>query len=131
MVTFRSLTPASARRRFASSREAVMSCEKPGIFTSSASGVAMFEPGRMTPPTYLRKVELCSFAAAPQRSMASESARRTRASSNGGRLVLKTTRRLESQGLSLMSMRSPSVSTRSSRCGGVTPRNSAAMRPLL
>ena len=78
-----------------------MSCEKPGSVTSSASGVAMLEPGRIRPPTYLRKVVPCSFSAAPQRSIASDSARRTRASSKGGRLVLKTTSRLESHGLSL------------------------------
>ncbi len=70
-----------------------MSREKPGSVTSSDSGVAMLEPGRIRPPTYLRKVVSCSFSAAPQRSMASDSARRTRASSNGGRLVLKTTSR--------------------------------------
>src|SRR5579862_6587007 len=88
-VTLRSCTPASARRRFASAREAAMSCENPGKATSSDSGVAMLEPGRMRPPTYLRKVVLPSLSAAPQRSTASDKARRTRASLKGGRLVLK------------------------------------------
>ena len=92
-----------------------MSREKPGIVTSSAPGVAMLEPGRMMPPTYFRKVVFCNFAAAPQRSIASDSARRTRTSSNGARLLLKETRRVDSQGLSLTSMRSPDASTSSSR----------------
>ena len=41
----------------ASAREALMSLEKPGSFTRSASGVAIGEPGRITPPTE-RRVEM-------------------------------------------------------------------------
>ena len=105
--------------------------EKPGSAASSDAGVAIAEPGRISPPTYLRKVVPCSSSAAPQRSIASDSARRTLSLSKGGRLVLKTTVRSDSHGLSVAVTRSPIVSTSSSRCSGVTPRNSAMMPPLL
>src|SRR6266550_4093023 len=54
-VTAISLTPASARRCFAWTRAAATSREKPGRLTSSASDRARFAPGRISPPTYLRK----------------------------------------------------------------------------
>ena len=129
-VTAISLTPASARRCFASTRAAATSREKPGRLTSSASDRARFAPGRISPPTYLRKVEPWSRSAAPHRSSANDNARRTRASSNGFLFVLNTTSRLDSHGLSLVAMRSPNFSTSSSRWVGVTPRNSAMIRPL-
>src|SRR5205814_2035832 len=63
-VTAISLTPASARRRFASTRAAATSREKPGRLTSSASDRARFAPGRISPPTYVTKVDACSPAPA-------------------------------------------------------------------
>src|ERR1044071_6237941 len=72
-----SLTPASASRRLASLRAPATSREKPGNSVSSASDIARLAPGRISPPTYLRKVVPCSFSAAPQRSTAIDKARRT------------------------------------------------------
>src|SRR4051794_17438822 len=114
--------PASTSRRLASLRAPATSREKPGSAASSASDIARLAPGRISPPTYLRKVVPCSFSAAPQRSIAIDRARRTRASSNGFLLVLNTTIRLESHGLSDVAILSPSASANSSRCFGVTPR---------
>ena len=66
-----------------------MSLEKPGSLTSSASGVANGEPGRITPPTE-RSVEIFDRPwLPPQRSIAISSALRTRTSSNGFFSVLK------------------------------------------
>ena len=87
-----------------------MSWEKPGSKVSSDSGVAMEKPGRMTPPTNLRKLVFCSVSAAFHRSIASESARRTLASLKGGRLALKVIRILLIQGVSEMVTLSPSAS---------------------
>ena len=129
-VSEKSCTPASARSRLASRRAEAMSFEKPGRLVSWASDIARLAPGRINPPTYFRKVEPCSRSAAPQRSIASEKARRTRGSSNGFLLVLKTTSKFDSHGLSLVATRSPNLLTSSSRCVGVTPRNSAIIRPL-
>ncbi len=70
------------------------------------------------------------LSAACQRSIASDKARRTRASSKGGRLALKTIMRSMSQGVSLISTLSPIDSTRWSRSAGVMLRNSAMIVPF-
>src|SRR5260370_3646119 len=83
-VNFRFGTPASASSFLASSRDFLMSFEKPGSLTSSDSGVANGEPGRIRPPT-ARSVEMRDRPwLPPQRSIAMQRARRTRTSSNGG-----------------------------------------------
>src|SRR5579862_7078132 len=97
----------------------------------AGAGGAEQLPGRSNPPTYLRNVVCCRRSAAPQRSIASDSARRTRASPKGGRRVLKTIERLASHGLSLTVTRSPKAAISASRCGGAIPRNSARIWPLL
>ena len=56
----------------------------------SLRGCVIAVPGRITPPTYLRKLVSLSSSAACQRSIASDKARRTRASLNGGCSALKT-----------------------------------------
>jgi hypothetical protein len=69
--TFRLLTPASLSRRFASSRDLLMSGQKPGIFFSSSSEIEKGEPGRKTPLTPLISDTLPRLSEPPQRSMAS------------------------------------------------------------
>ena len=96
-VNVRLGTPASASSFLASSRDFLMSFEKPGSLTSSDSGVANGEPGRIRPPT-ARSVEMRDRPwLPPQRSIAMQSARRIRTSSNGFFSTLKQTRRLSVQ----------------------------------
>ena len=128
-VNLRFGTPASASSFLASSRDSLMSLEKPGSFTSSASGVAIGEPGRITPPTE-RKVEMRERPwLPPQRSIAMSNALRTRTSSNGFFSVLKTTSRLSVQLDSSTRILSPIACTMRSRSAGETPRNSASTCP--
>ena len=96
-VNVRLGTPASASSFLASSRDFLMSFEKPGSLTSSDFGVANGEPGRIRPPT-ARSVEMRDRPwLPPQRSIAMQSARRIRTSSNGFFSTLKQTRRLSVQ----------------------------------
>ena len=106
-----------------------MSLEKPGSLTSSASGVANGEPGRITPPTE-RSVEMRDRPwLPPQRSIAISSARRTRTSSNGFFSTLKQTSRLSVQLDSSMRILSPIACTSRSRSAGEMPRNSPSTWP--
>ena len=70
-----------------------------------------------------------STSAAFQRSIASESARRTRGSSNGFFCVLNVTSSTLSHGLSCTVILSPSAATSRSRSAVVTLRKSAMICP--
>ena len=83
----------------------------------------------MKPPTCLRIDILERFSEPPQRSIASDSAWRTRMSSNGLRLVLKTIIRLPTHGPSLTVSWSFILASSWSRSDGLRLRNSASNWP--
>ncbi len=81
------------------------------------------------PPTWRTSATLESACAPPQRSIASDSAWRTRTSSNGFFLVLKVTTSEHTHGVSCTVAFAPSVFTSRSRSAGECPRNSASTSP--
>ena len=106
-----------------------MFLEKPGSLASSSGGVAIGEPGRITPPTERSSEIFDRPALPPQRSIDINSARRTRTSSNGFFSVLKATSRLSVQLSSSMRILSPIAATSRSRSAGEMPRNSPSSCP--
>ena len=126
--TFRLGWPASLSRRWASSRDLLMSRQKPGIFSSSLAGNDQGAPGRKTPLTPLMRETLPRPRRRPSGPwpVSAPGARgcRRRVCS-----TLKVSRMFVTHGPSCTVTLSFIVSSSWSRSCGVRPRNSASYWP--